>query len=102
MRLTSLWTKCPEIGLHRGDLWGRFPAGDTWACWGSRVQMSWLYLRNVNNNWDVGQTLVRPLGSDPALWQSALGRGRWGEDRRPRGEAPVMLEASWCSLARQL
>lgn len=32
-----------------------------------------LYLRNVNNNWDVGQILVQALGSGPALWRSVLG-----------------------------
>lgn len=79
--MTSSWTKCPEIGLHRGDLWGRVPAGD--MC----VQMSQLCLRNVNNDWDVGQILVRTLGSGPALWRSVWGGGQWGEeeeDRRPQ------------------
>lgn len=54
--------------------------------------MSQLYLRNVNNNWDVGQILVQALGSGPALWRSVLGVGGSGvkKTRGPGGEAPVM------------
>lgn len=59
---------------------------------GACVQMSQLYLRNVNNNWDVGQILVQALGSGPALWRSVLGVGGSGvkKTRGPAGEAPPM------------
>lgn len=46
--------------------------------------MSQLYLRNVNNNWDVGQILVQALGSGPALGGQFWEWGQWGEeDQRP-------------------
>lgn len=79
--MTSSWTiRCTEVTSGEES---QLETHGLAVC----VQMSQLCLRNVNNNWDVGQILLRTLGSGPALWRSVWGGGQWGEeeeDRRPQ------------------